>query len=103
MVTVFTALVCLPLIWFSSRLKDVSIDDQFLYIEHGNSEEKIPLGYVVEVKQTNWVKPYPVTIRLDGDDSRKIMFIPQMEGLKGARNHPIVAELDDLARRRHLS
>lgn len=98
LVTLFTAVICVPLIWFSSRLKHVSIDEQFLYIEHGNNEEKIPLSHIAEVNQTRWIKPFPVSIRLAGysDNSRKILFIPQMQGLKGARNHPIVGELNRL-------
>lgn len=98
MVTLFSALICVPLIWFSVRLKHVSIDEQFLYIEHGNNEEKIPISHIAEVKQTNWIKPFPVTIRLAGysDKPRKILFIAQMQGLKGSRYNPIVAELNQL-------
>lgn len=100
MVGLFSALVCAPLIWFSTKLKHLSIDEQFLYIEHVNSEEKIPLGHIAEVNQTRWIKPFPVTIRIAGysENPRKILFIPQMRGLRGARNHPIVGELNGLAR-----
>lgn len=100
LVIIFSAFIVAPIFWLAVKLKQVSIDEQFLYIEHGNNEEKIPLGHIAEVKQTNWIKPFPVTIRLAGhiDKPRKILFIAQMQGLKGARNHPIVAELNQLSR-----
>ncbi len=98
LVTLFAALICAPLIGFSIRLKHVNIDEEFLCIGNGDNGEKIPLAHIAEVKQTNWIKPFPVTIRLAGysDRPRKILFIPQMQGLRGARNHPIVAELNRL-------
>lgn len=98
LVIIFSAFIVTPIFWLAIKLKHVSIDEQFLYIEHGNNEEKIPLSHIAEVNQTNWIKPFPVTIRLAGytDNPRKILFIPQMQGLKGARNHPIVGELNRL-------
>jgi hypothetical protein len=101
MVGLFSALICVPLIWFSVRLKHVSIDEQFLYIEDGGGNElKVPLGQISDVSQTNWIKPYPVTIHLreNGPAGNKILFIPAMHILKGARRHPIVEELNALAR-----
>ena len=77
MVGLFSALICVPLIWFSARLKHVSIDEQFLYIEHGNDEEKIRQlhrrGKTNKLDQT-----FPVTIRLTATAAiREDMFIPK--------------------------
>ncbi len=98
LVLIVSTLGAVPIFWLAFKLRHVSIDGQFLYIKQGSIEEKVPMAHIAEVKQTNWIKPFPVTIRLAqyGDNARKIVFIPKMQGLRGSRNHPIVAELNRL-------
>jgi len=101
-IAVFSAAVVAALFVLGSRLKHVSFDGESLYVGTGGpGETKISIGDATAVTQSRWFKPYPITIRLKPNHpyGDKIVFVPPLQFL-GSRNHPIVAELNEVIRRR---
>ena len=84
------------LLWFASRLKVVSLDSQFLYVDDGGREVAVPLGLITGVRETMLSHPKQVIVEL-GDSAwsaRKIVFVPRRaHGLNALSSDPIVDEL----------
>ena len=59
-VTVVGALV---LYWFCTRLKQVEIDEQWLYVSNFAREIRIPLADIEEVTENRWVSSRPITVQ----------------------------------------
>jgi len=92
-------------IWFAGRLRDVSIDDNYLYVSRFNSGQRIPLEDISDVTENFWLQYHPVTIHLrSGTPSAdKVVFLPTWRMFTSWSSHPIVDELKELARRKQIS
>jgi hypothetical protein len=97
---IFPLLVVWPL-WFASRLKWVSIDENLLYVVGIGKEIQIPFSRVVRVKASRFQNPKTIGLWLksSSDFGRKIIFVPQQRFLESLRaDHPLVDELKELVR-----
>jgi len=90
------------ILWGSARLKEVSVDDDYLYVSNYLKEIAIPLSDIFDVKENRWINYHPVTIYLKSPSEfgDKIVFMPTVRFFGGWSSHPVVAELKDLARPR---
>ena len=89
--------------WDSIRLKEVSVDDSFLYVSNYLKEVSIPLSEIYDVTESSWVNYHPVTIHLKSPSEfgDEIVFMPTTRFFNVFRSHPVVSELKELARRRY--
>ena len=85
--------------WSCGRLKEVSVDDNFLYVSNYLKEISIPLSEIYEVTENMWINIHPVTIHLKSPSEfgDKIVFMPTSRFF-GFVSHPVVRELKELAR-----
>lgn len=83
---------------FASRLKKVSIDDQYLYVSNYRKEIQIPLSGIERVKETFLTDPKHIMIflRSPSEFGSKIVFTPQTRFLGQWRRHPVVKELREI-------
>lgn len=84
--------------WGCTRLKVVSVDDNYLYISNYLREARVPLSDIYNVTENRWVNIHPVTIHLrqPSDFGAKIVFMPQAY-FSFFGSHPVVSELKELA------
>jgi hypothetical protein len=88
------------ILWFSVRLKRVSMDARQLLVSNYRREISIPFNAILDVRQNRWVNLRPVTIYLReatefGD---RITFMPKQRMVfRTWRVDPIVDELKQLA------
>jgi hypothetical protein len=80
-------------------LKEVSIDEQNLYVSNYFNEIAIPFADVSDVTENIWWNFHPVTVHLKrrsvfGD---KIIFMPEQALLWFGGSHPVVSQLKRLA------
>jgi hypothetical protein len=86
--------------WNCIRLKEVSVDENFLYVSNYLKEIAIPLSEIQDVTENVWVNIHPVTIRLNSPSEfgDKIVFMPSVRFFAFFSSHPVVDELKELAR-----
>src|ERR1700749_941083 len=86
--------------WSCIRLKEVSADDNFLYVSNYLKEISIPLSEVYDVTENVWINIHPVTIHLKSPSEfgAKIVFMPEARFFAFFSSHPVVDELKELAR-----
>ena len=82
------------------RLKEVSVDDGFLYVSNYVKEIVLPLSEIYDVTENLWVNTHPVTIHLKSPSEfgDKITFMPTTRPFAFFSSHPIVEELKELAK-----
>jgi hypothetical protein len=85
--------------WSCIRLKEVSVDDDFLYVSNYLKEISIPLSQISDVTENIWLNIHPVTIHLKAPSEfgDKIVFMPKTRFFAFFSSHPVVAELKRLA------
>jgi hypothetical protein len=88
------------LYWTCIRLKEVSVDDNFLYVSNYLKEVSIPLSEIDDVTENVWINIHPVTIHLNSPSEfgDKIIFMPTVRFFAFFSSHPVVNELKKLAR-----
>jgi hypothetical protein len=86
------------LYWLCIRLKNVSIDNEFLYVSNYLKEITIPLSNIYFVTENRWVNIHPVTIHLrsPSEFGDKITFMPKIRLFPFFGSHPVVKELKAL-------
>jgi hypothetical protein len=86
--------------WSCIRLKEVSVDEEFLYVSNYIKEITIPLSEILDVTENRWINIHPVTIHLKSptEFGDKIVFMPTTRFFGLFSSHPVVAELKHLAR-----
>lgn len=86
--------------WNCIRLKEVSADDNFLYVSNYLREIAIPLSEIRDVTENVWINIHPVTIHLKSPSEfgDKIVFMPKVRFFAFFSSHPVVEELKELAR-----
>ena len=89
------------LYWFGTRLKQVEIDEQWLYVSNFLREVRIPLLDVEEVSENRWINTRPITVefRRDTGFGTRIIFMPKTRWWGFWRPHPAVGELESAMRR----
>ena len=87
--------------WNCIRLKEVSVDDDFLYVSNLMKEITIPLSDIYDVTENVWINSHPVTIHLSSPSEfgDKIIFMPKTRFFSFFSSHPVVNELKALARK----
>lgn len=85
--------------YFAIRLKDVSVDDEFLYVSNYLKTVKIPVSQIYDVTEIVWLNIHPVTIHLrsPSEFGTKIVFMPTMRYFGFFSSHPVVAELKQMS------
>lgn len=91
--------------WGCIRLKDVSVDDNYLYVSNFLKEISIPLSEIYDVTENVWLNTHPVTIHLKrpSEFGDKIIFMPTVRYFSFYGSHPVVAELKELARSKSVA
>jgi hypothetical protein len=86
--------------WSCIRLKEVSLDEDFLYVSNYLKEIAIPLSEIQDVTENIWINIHPVTIQLKSPSEfgDKIVFMPPARFFAFFSSHPVVSELKELAR-----
>ena len=86
--------------WTGIRLKDVSVDDRFLYVSNYLKEIVLPLSEIRDVTENVWINTHPVTIHLrsPSEFGDKIVFMPKTRVFAFFSSHPVVEELKHLAK-----
>ena len=87
--------------WSCFRLKEVSVDDNYLYVSNYFKEIAIPLTEIYDVTENVWLQMHPVTIHLrsPSEFGNKIVFMPKARMFAFFSSHPVVNELKALAGR----
>ena len=90
---------CAFIYWSCIRLKEVSVDDNFLYVSNYLKEISIPLSEIYDVTENMWLNSHPVTIHLQSPSEfgDKITFMPKVRLFSFLSSHPVVDELKELA------
>ena len=90
------------LVWFARRLKNVSIDDDFIYVSGFRKQIQIPLAHIEGVKENFWASPKLITLTLNhpSEFGTKIVFVPDFLVFAALRSHPVVQEIETAVRRR---
>ena len=93
------------LYWSCIRLKEVSVDDDFLYVSNYLKEISIPLSNIYDVTENVWINIHPVTIHLSSPSEfgDKIIFMPKTRFFALFSSHPVVKELKVLARSKNMT
>jgi hypothetical protein len=96
---------CAFIYWSCIRLKEVSVDDNFLYVSNFIKEISIPLSEIYDVTENVWLNSHPVTIHLTSPSEfgDKIVFMPKTRFFAFFSSHPVVNELKELARSKHTT
>ena len=91
--------------WSCVRLKEVSVDDQFLYVSNYLKEVSIPLSEIYDVTENKWINIHPVTIHLKSPSEfgEKIVFMPKTRSFAFFSSHPVVNELKKLAGSKNMA
>ena len=83
-------------LWYASRLKWVSVDENFIYASGLRKKIRIALSEVESVDVSFMLNPKEVTLRLKAPSEfgRKIVFLPRQRLFEGMRGgHPVADEL----------
>jgi hypothetical protein len=85
--------------WSCVRLKEVSVDDDYLYVSNYIKEARIPLSEIYDVTENVWLNIHPVTIHLKSPSGfgDRVIFMPRVRFFSFFSSHPVVAELKALA------
>ena len=88
-------------IWYNLRLKKVTILSKSLLISNHIKEIKVPFSEINLVTESFWNNIHPVTIHLKTptEFGSKIVFMPTYRFFGFWTSHPIVRELNGLARK----
>ena len=88
------------LLWICVGLKRVRIDSTNLYVSNYSREIIVPFSNVANITENQRVNIHPVTIhcRTRTDFGNTIKFMPTTRIFAQSSSHPIVAELQTLAR-----
>jgi len=91
--------------WGCVRLKEVSVDAEFLYVSNYIKEITIPLSEIFDVTENLWLNIHPVTIHLKSPSEfgDKIVFMPTVRFFSLFSSHPVVSELKELARSKNMT
>jgi len=103
---VFACIAGSIFIWRTSvRLKEVSVDQDLLYISNFLKEISIPLSEIRDVSQNHRLNSQTVTIHLysPSEFGDKIIFMPTTRFFAHFSSHPVVAELKELARSKRVA
>lgn len=86
-------------LFFSTPLKRVRVDNANLYISSYSREITVPLRQVRAVTENVWINTHPVTIHFHDSTEfgSKITFMPRHRFPGFLRSHPIAQELRRLA------
>lgn len=81
--------------WGCIRLKQVSMDEEALYISNYLKEDRILLRDIEDVRENRWINIHPVTItfRRDTGFGRSIVFMPKARWFSIWGSHPVVGEI----------
>lgn len=79
-------------------LKEVFIDEEFIYLSNYFREDKISLRHIERVSETFLTNPKLVIVRFKDRTifGKRIIFIPQDRWFAPLRKHPIVNDIKDL-------
>lgn len=90
--------------WYCIPLKEVSVDDDFLYVSNYLKEISIPLSEIYDVTENVWINIHPVTIHLrsPSEFGNDIVFMPTHRFFAFFSSHPVVDELKELARSKNM-
>jgi hypothetical protein len=85
-------------------IRKIAIDDNNLYVSDWRTDITIPISEIERVSEFFLSRPRRVTIHLKNSSQygRKIIFLAPYEPFLFFRSHPIVAELNELARLKRL-
>lgn len=88
------------ILWFSAALKRVRVDARNLYVSNYLREAAIPLRNIESVTENRWINVHPVTVhfRAPTEFGQKITFMPKVRFLAFWSSHPVVSELEQLAK-----
>lgn len=91
--------------WSCIRLKEVSADDNYLYVSNYLKEIPIPLSEVSDVTENVWLNIHPVTIHLKtpSEFGDRFVFMPKVRFFAFLSSHPVVDELKELARSKNTA
>jgi hypothetical protein len=83
-----------------ASLKEVSVDEGFLYVSNYLDEVSVPLSEIGNVSENRWLNIHPVTIHLKSPTKfgSRIKFMPKVKPSSTFGTHPVVTELEDLAK-----
>jgi expansin (peptidoglycan-binding protein) len=81
-------------------LKRIKVDSRHLYISNYLREITVPLTQIENVTENSWINIHPVTIHFRGDTEfgQRVTFMPKVRYFGGWRSHPVVDELNLLAK-----
>jgi hypothetical protein len=94
--TLISSAMTVWLLWYASRLKWVSVDENFVYASGVRKEIRIPLSEVESVDVSYMQNPKRITLQLKSptEFGRKIAFIPRQRLFESMRDgHPVADEL----------
>ena len=79
-------------------LKQVSIDEDYLYVSNYFQEIAVPLSEIRQVYQFRYANVRPVVVKLRSSSrfGDTIKFVPQTTFHRGWNEHPIVTELKSI-------
>ena len=91
--------VAAVILYLCRSLKEVSVDEQALYISDGKREERIPFAQVESVSQGVWQRgsfeTVTITFKIETIFGPKIVFLPSFRFATFTEN-PIVGELNGM-------
>jgi hypothetical protein len=87
------------ILWMCTRLKQVRVDSNNLYVSNFLREVPIPFSLIADVTENRWINIHPVTIHFRDDTQfgRTVTFMPTARFLKAFSPHPVVVELKRLS------
>jgi hypothetical protein len=88
------------ILYTCAGLKRVKTDDRNLYISNYLREITVQLTQIQNVTEIKWINIHPVTIHFRGDTAfgSRVTFMPKVRYVSGWTSHPVVAELQLLAK-----
>ncbi len=88
------------LAWSLPRLRKVEVDDEFLYVSNYKKEIRVPLGEIRDCIYHRWWNPPLITVHLlhPCEFGSKFLFVPKTSWIKPLISHPVMEELQSLAR-----
>ncbi|HUI13908.1 MAG TPA: hypothetical protein VL048_10625 [Xanthobacteraceae bacterium] len=87
-------------LWTCVPLKRLRTDGGNLYISNYLDKIVVPAGLIDRVTENRWINIHPVTIyfREDTEFGRKIVFMPKARFAFCWTSHPVVGEIETMAR-----
>lgn len=86
--------------WWGTRLKQVSMDQDNLYVAGLFKEVCIPLTTIYSIKDLQGGWPVIVRLKAKSDFGRSIFFLAEWQPLLFGSPHPVLKELRQLTRER---